>query len=126
MEPLENTSYNPNTAGARQRRASTNTNDGNYTYSSIPTQQVSGAGYSYDADSLKKKSTSYSAPTLNSITQRSYGFASPSFFHSAAHMTEGPHQPYYRDNFNDQPYNFVFGTSEDDGIWMNSSDSAGS
>ncbi|KAL7565534.1 hypothetical protein ACA910_003813 [Epithemia clementina (nom. ined.)] len=32
---------------------------------------------------------------------------------------------YYEDTFNDQPWRWTFGTHEDDGIWMNTSDRAG-
>lgn len=32
---------------------------------------------------------------------------------------------YYEDTFNDQPWRCSFGTSEDDGIWLNTSDQAG-
>ena len=123
--------YNPtDSGGARQRRAP----GGNY--SSIPTQQATQqnhvAGYgpnSYDADSLKKKSTSYSTPTFNTLSRTTTGSAPPtgllSFFTSTATLTEGPNQPYYRDNFNDQSHSCSFGTGEENGIWMNTSDQAG-
>ena len=39
--------------------------------------------------------------------------------------TEGPDGDFYRDDFNDQSDTFVLGTSEDSGIWMNQSDTAG-
>lgn len=32
----------------------------------------------------------------------------------------------YIDSYNDQPWNFTFGTNEENGIWMNSNDQAGS
>jgi len=124
--------------GARQRRVpGGNANGGNqYSYSSIPTQQAQHVGYgpdSYDADSLKKKSTSYSTPTfntLNTLSQRSAGGAAAtggisSLFASTAHLTEGPNQPFYRDYFNDHPFSCDFGTEEENGIWMNTSDQAG-
>jgi hypothetical protein len=38
---------------------------------------------------------------------------------------EGPNGDYYRDDFNDQPYNCTIGTSDEDGIWMNRSDAPG-
>ena len=40
--------------------------------------------------------------------------------------SEGPDREYYRDDFNDQPSSWTIGTSEEDGIWMNRKDSAGS
>lgn len=122
--------YNPtDSGGARQRRNAPSGND-NHQYSSIPTQQYRD-GYgpdSYDVDSLKKKSTSYSTPTFNTLGGRS-AVGAPggvsSFFASTAHLTEGPNQPFYRDNFNDQPFSCDFGTGEENGIWMNTSDQAG-
>mmetsp|Transcript_20806 Transcript_20806/g.45112 ORF Transcript_20806/g.45112 Transcript_20806/m.45112 type:complete len:414 (+) Transcript_20806:207-1448(+) len=123
--------YNPSdSGGARQRRNAPIGND-NHHYSSIPTQQAQHAGYgpsSYDADSLKKKSASYSTPTFNTLSQRSAVGETPggfSFFQSTAHLTEGLNQPYYRENFNDQPFSCDFGTGEENGIWMNTSDQAG-
>ena len=124
--------YNPtDSGGARQRRPPTN-NQQQYSYSSIPTQQAQHVEYgpnSYDADSLKKKSTSYSTPTFNTLSQKSLvgapSLGVASFFTSTAHLTEGPNQPYYRDNFNDQPFSCDFGTGEENGIWMNTSDQAG-
>ncbi len=122
--------YNANSSvgGTRQRRAGGNDN---YLYSSIPTQQPNHAGYgpdSYDAD-LKKKSVSYtSSTTFNTLNHRSTVGASgglASFFTSTAHLTEGPNQPFYRDYFNDQPFSCDFGTGEENGIWMNTSDQAG-
>lgn len=113
------------TGGARQRRAPGNYTD-NVSYSAIPTQQQTN-NVSYDADSLKKKSTSFSTPSFNKLN----GAAGvpegglPSFFHSTAHLTEGPGMPFYRDNFNDQPLSCDFGTGEENGIWMNTSDQAG-
>ncbi len=136
-DDIENNGHTYNaTAGARQRRAAGATN--NYSYSSIPTQQPNlHAGYgpnSYDAD-LKKKSVSYtSTTTFDNLSQRSgggvLGASSPSggiasLFTSTAHLTEGPNQPYYRDHFNDQPFSCDFGTGEENGIWMNTSDQAG-
>jgi len=38
---------------------------------------------------------------------------------------EGPDGLYYRDDFNDSPWACSFGTSEEHGTWMNSSDKAG-
>ena len=118
--------------GARQRRAPSGGNDQQYTYSSIPTtaQHDSGHGYGPDADGLKKKSTSFSTPSFNSFGHRNRsavvgGPGGPSFFASAAHMSEGPNQPFYRDYFNDQPSSCDFGTGEENGIWMNGSDQAG-
>ena len=108
--------------GARQRRAPSGNGNGQQ-YSSIPTQQAQHVGYgpnSYDADSLKKKSTSYSTPTFNTLSQRSFAVETPtpsSFFSSTAHLTEGPNRPFYRDNFNDQPFSCDFGTGEENGTW---------
>jgi len=39
--------------------------------------------------------------------------------------TEGPDGDFYRDDYNDQPDAFVVGTSEESGIWANSTDVAG-
>jgi palmitoyltransferase ZDHHC3/7/25 len=120
--------YPSESIGTRQRRAP----GGNY--SSIPTQQQQqqhGGGYgpnsySDDIDSLKKKSTSYSTPTFNTLSQTSVAVPGGlSFFTSTAHLTEGLNQPYYRDNFNDQPHTCGFGTGEENGIWWNMSDQAG-
>lgn len=41
------------------------------------------------------------------------------------HQTEGPDGMYYRDDFNDFPWSCKLGTSEEDGIWMNTSDQGG-
>lgn len=38
---------------------------------------------------------------------------------------EGPDGDYYRDDFNDQPHSCNIGSSEENGIWMNQSDTAG-
>jgi len=118
-------SYSPaDLGGARQRRAGTS--GGNY--SSIPTHHHNQGGYgpnSYDADSLKKKSTSYSTPTFNTLSVSGIPGSGTGFFTSTCHLTEGPNQPYYRDNFNDQPHSCSFGTGEENGIWMNTSDQAG-
>lgn len=122
--------------GARQRRAPNGSDNDRRYYSSIPTQQPrhagnNGSNNSYDTDSIKSKRnfTSYSTPTFNTLSQRSYGARTsaglPSFFSSAAHLTEGPGQPFYRDGFNDQPFSCDFGTGEENGIWMNTSDQAG-
>jgi len=134
-DDIENNGHTYNAAaGARQRRAAGTTN--NYSYSSIPTQQPNlHAGYgpnSYDAD-LKKKSVSYtSTTTFDNLSQRSgggvlgaSGGGIASLFTSTAHLTEGPNKPYYRDHFNDQPFSCDFGTGEENGIWMNTSDQAG-
>lgn len=40
-------------------------------------------------------------------------------------LNEGPDGDFYRDDFNDQPHSFSVGTTEEDGIWMNRSDTAG-
>ena len=118
-------SYSPaDLGGTRQRRAGTS--GGNY--SSIPTHHQNQGGYgpnSYDADSLKKKSTSYSTPTFNTLSVSGIPGSGTGFFTSTCHLTEGPNQPYYRDNFNDQPHSCSFGTGEENGIWMNTSDQAG-
>lgn len=111
--------YNPtDSGGARQRR--------NGAYSTVPTQETNNT---YDADTLKKKSTSYGTPSFNTLSQRSaFGVGTPTaggFFSSTAHLTEGPNQPFYRDNFNDHPFACNFGTEEENGIWMNTSDQAG-
>ena len=111
---VENSYISNNAVGARQRR----TLNGN-SYSTIPTQVSS----SYDADGLKRKSTSFGAPSLNALSQKSNLFIS--LFQSTAHLTEGPNKPYYQDNYNDSSWNLSCGTAEDDGVWMNSSDSAG-
>jgi len=118
-------SYSPaDLGGARQRRAGTS--GGNY--SSIPTHHHNQGGYgpnSYDADSLKKKSTSYSTPTFNTLSVSGIPGSGTGFFTSTCQLTEGPNQPYYRDNFNDQSHSCSFGTGEENGIWMNTSDQAG-
>lgn len=120
---MENGYIPSDSGGARQRRSA------NGNYSSISTQKASQYN-SYDADVLKKKSISYSTPTFNTLSQRSAaedggGITLTSCFHSTAHITEGPNQPYYRDNFNDQPYSCDLGTGEENGMWMNTSDQAG-
>ena len=38
---------------------------------------------------------------------------------------EGPNGRYYRDDFNDYSWNCSVGTTDDDGIWLNQSDPAG-
>lgn len=126
IENNGNFTYNPSDSGARQRRAASGSGQ-QYSYSSIPTQHAQQVGYSpnsYDSD-LKKKSTSHSTSTLNTLSQRSSVCVPASFFSSTAHLTEGPNQPFYRDNFNDQPFSCDFGTGEENGIWMNTSDQAG-
>jgi hypothetical protein len=43
----------------------------------------------------------------------------------AMRAEEGEHGLYYRDDFNDAPWACKLGTTEEDGIWMNTSDQAG-
>ena len=113
--------YTPmETGGARQRRGP-NSNGNDQKYSSLPTQPAQHGGYGPE---------SYSTPTFNTLSQRTFAVCNapqePShFFASTAHLTEGPKQPFYRDNFNDQSFSCDFGTGEEHGIWMNTSDQAG-
>ncbi|KAL7533585.1 hypothetical protein ACHAWF_004550 [Thalassiosira exigua] len=131
--------------GARQRRAppGSGRDDVSY-YSAVPTQHARAYDpYADDPDGLKKRSAataSYGTPSFNTLSQRSSagaagggggggrgrgGGAVASFFRSDADLTEGPRQPFYRDNFNDQPFSCDFGTGEEHGVWMNNSDQAG-
>jgi hypothetical protein len=117
----------PTGGGARQRR---NFNNGNPAYSSIPTNENGPQhGYgpsSYSDSDSKKQYASFHASTLSSMQQPSNISASCcNLCQSTAHLTEGPNQPFYRDNFNDQPHSCNFGTEEENGIWMNTSDQAG-
>ena len=41
------------------------------------------------------------------------------------HKSEGPNGAFYRDDFNDSPWSCSMGTTEENGIWMNTSDQAG-
>ena len=116
-------------SGARRRNAPSNNNGIGYghSYSSIPTHAPQHDYGNNDIDILKKQSTpsrTFSSP-LNSLPLENTGEGIGSFFHSTAHLTEGPNQPYYRDDFNDQPHTCSFGTSEENGIWWNNSDQAG-
>ncbi len=47
-----------------------------------------------------------------------------SFFHKKYNNSQGG-DTYYEDNFNDLSWKCSFGTSENDGIWMNTSDTSG-
>mmetsp|Transcript_10326 Transcript_10326/g.22130 ORF Transcript_10326/g.22130 Transcript_10326/m.22130 type:complete len:409 (-) Transcript_10326:184-1410(-) len=116
--------------GARQRRPN---NDNGYTYTYTSLANVSSISkpqhatyYTPDVDELKKQSGGFMA--LSSVTQQGQSSASQiccSCCQSTAHLTEGPNQPYYRDTFNDQPWSCTLGTGEEHGIWMNTSDQAG-
>jgi DHHC palmitoyltransferase len=129
MENHGQSMYTPTDYGARQRRAATASDIGQqYLYSSIPTTtqldtQQQKLNSSYDSTDLKNKNSFYSTATLNTVTKTSC--APLSFFKSTSHLTEGPNNPYYRDDFNDQPFSCDFGTGEEHGIWMNTSDQAG-
>ena len=119
------------TGGARQRRNFSN-NDGTQIYSSVPTaggppQNMDYGPKSYSDGDSKKQYASFNASTLSSMQQPTNISSTVccNLCQSTAHLTEGPNQPFYRDNFNDQPYSCNFGTEEENGIWMNTSDEAG-
>lgn len=119
------------TGGARQRRNFSN-NNGTQIYSSVPTadgppQNMGYGPKSYTDSDSKKQYASFNASTLSSIQQPTNISSTVccNLCQSTAHLTEGPNQPFYRDNFNDQPYSCNFGTEEENGIWMNTSDEAG-
>lgn len=118
----------PTGGGARQRRNFPNNSGSNHAYSSIPTGDGGHNGYGptfSDVDS-KKQYASFNASTLSSMQQPSnMSVSCCTLCQSTAHLTEGPNQPFYRDNFNDQPHSCNFGTEEENGIWMNTSDQAG-
>ena len=93
-------------SGARRRNAPSNGNTFGHSYSSIPTQAPQHDYGTNDVDVLKKQCTpsrTFSSP-LNSMSLEQGAGGVSSFFHSTAHLTEGRNQPYYRDNFNDQPH----------------------
>ena len=119
------------TGGARQRRNFSN-NNGTQIYSSVPTadgppQNMGYGPKSYSDGDSKKQYASFNASTLSSMQQPTNISSTVccNLCQSTAHLTEGPNQPFYRDNFNDQPYSCNFGTEEENGIWMNTSDEAG-
>jgi len=121
----------PTGGGARQRRNFSN-NNGTQIYSSVPTadglpQNMDYGPKSYSDGDSKKQYASFNASTLSSMQQTPNVSRSVccNLCQSTAHLTEGPNQPFYRDNFNDQPYSCNFGTEEENGIWMNTSDEAG-
>ncbi|EED95884.1 predicted protein [Thalassiosira pseudonana CCMP1335] len=144
VDDMENNghAYGNGAPGTRQRRNFPNTgNDYNHAYSSVSTgnnntypnhhaQHVGGYGpISYSDDDKKQYAqSSFNASSTFSTTQRAATSVSDTccnFCTSTAHLTEGPNQPYYRDSFNDQPFSCSFGTDEENGIWMNTSDQAG-
>lgn len=114
--------------GTRRRNAPSNNGIGyGHSYSSIPAHAQHDYGTEDDIDILKKQSASFrtfSSP-LNSLPLEPSAQGVSAFFQSSAHLTEGPNQPYYRDNFNDQPHTCTLGTAEENGIWCNNSDQAG-
>jgi hypothetical protein len=72
--------------------------------------------------------TTTTNPSSSSIMQRlSNGpcgcCSKPSTIYNA---DEGPNGRYYRDDFNDYSWTCNFGTSDEDGIWLNQADPAGS
>jgi hypothetical protein len=135
MENHGQSMYTPTDYGARQRRAAAAAAASGigpqHLYTSIPTlqldtrQQKQKLDTSYDStyDDLKNKNSFYSTATLNTVTTASC--APLLFFKSTSHLTEGTNKPYYRDDFNDMPFTCDFGTGEEHGIWMNTSDQAG-
>jgi hypothetical protein len=115
-------------AGARQRRNFPSNNGGSY--AAVPNGDSSGpqhAGYGpYSDGEDKKQFASFNASTFSSTqSTKNLPVGCCTLCQSTAHLTEGPNQPYYRDNFNDQPYSCNFGTEEENGVWMNTSDQAG-
>ena len=66
----------------------------------------------------KKKQSS----PLSPITKGLGCFGS---FTSGPRDDEGPYGRYYRDDFNDYSWNCSIGTSDEDGIWLNRGDPAG-
>jgi hypothetical protein len=46
-------------------------------------------------------------------------------FNNVIRADEGPNGRYYRDDFNDYSWNCSIGTTDEDGIWLNRSDAAG-
>jgi len=66
----------------------------------------------------KKKQSS----PLSPITK---GLACFGSFASGSRDDEGPYGRYYRDDFNDYSWNCSIGTSDEDGIWLNRGDPAG-
>jgi len=61
----------------------------------------------------------------SSLTPITRGLGCCGSFASGATDDEGPNGRYYRDEFNDYSWNCSIGTSDDDGIWLNRSDPAG-
>lgn len=132
MENHGQSMYTPTDYGARQRRAAATAISGigpQHLYTSIPTLQLDTHQQKLDASydstyDLKNKNSFYSTTaTLNTVSTSSC--APLLFFLSTSHLTEGPNKAYYRDDFNDMPLTCDFGTGEEHGIWMNTSDQAG-
>lgn len=112
--------------GTRQRRNLPNSNG--HAYASVSTEDIGhGPTKSYSDSESKKQYASLHASTLSSMQQPTPILSTTfwSLCQSNAHLTEGPNRQFYRDNFNDQPYSCNFGTEEENGIWMNTSDKAG-
>lgn len=111
--------------GARQRRNLPNSNG--HAYTSVYTDDnEKNPNIFHSGSESKKQYAPLNASTLTSTQQpMSISTAFLGLCQSNAHITEGPNKQFYRDNFNDQPYSCNFGTEEENGIWMNTSDQAG-
>jgi len=80
-------------------------------------------GDNHDGDGSKLKSQTL----YNRITRKCTNCLRANGCSSHAMIeTEGPNGDFYRDNFNDQTHACAIGTGEEDGIWMNRNDGAGS
>lgn len=72
-------------------------------------------------DDWKKHQSASKASPLNALS----GFCGSCCLPSAPAEDEGPNGKYYRDDFNDYSWTCSFGTNDEDGIWLNQSDPAG-
>lgn len=79
--------------------------------------------YQNDEDESKLKSQKLHIRLMRNCSNclRSHGCSNYSMI-----SQEGPDGDYYRDDFNDQSNSCSIGTSDEDGIWMNRNDPAGS
>lgn len=117
---------------ARQRRHVPEGDGHSYAYTSLPrtsAQHISNGGPAEDDDHRKKYGNGGSAtfPPASlraSLAARSI-FQGGGCIDEECGVDEGPGGRYYRDPFNDHSWSCTFGTGEENGIWMNTIDQAG-
>ena len=73
-------------------------------------------------DDWKKHQTTMKASPMSSVLSSLDCCCIPT---NPALQDEGPNGRYYRDNFNEYAWTCNFGTTDEDGIWLNRSDPAG-